>query len=292
MNPEKFIQPFFVPPGQAISLKKDYDPAYKAHYLNKTDAQHLLQEGIEKLAQYQDILYAQNTYAVLVIFQAMDAAGKDGTIKHVMSGINPQGCQVFSFKVPSAEELDHDYLWRYFKALPERGRIGIFNRSYYEEVLVVRVHPDVLARQQLPPEAKGKDIWKRRFEEINNFEKYLVNNGIIVLKFFLNVSKDEQKQRFLARLDRPEKNWKFSASDAKERGYWDDYMQAYEDMFNHTSTTWAPWYVIPADHKWFTRLAVATVIYDKLAQLNLQYPTVDQAHRESLLQAKQMLESE
>lgn len=292
MDLEKYIKPFVVPPGKQISLQKDYDPGYKADYINKEDAQKRLKDGIEKLAVYQDTLYAQDTYSLLIVLQAMDAAGKDGTIKHVMSGLNPQGCQVFSFKVPSAEELDHDYLWRYFKALPERGRIGIFNRSYYEEVLVVRVHPEVLDRQKLPPESRGKKIWKRRFEEINNFEKYLTNNGVIILKFFLNVSKDEQKKRFLERIDRPEKNWKFSSSDAKERTHWDDYMNAYEDVFNNTSTEWAPWHIIPADHKWFTRLAVAGVIYNKLESLNLQYPTVSQEHRQELLKAKEILESE
>jgi PPK2 family polyphosphate:nucleotide phosphotransferase len=238
------------------------------------------------------MLYAQNTYALLLIFQAMDAAGKDSTIKHVMSGINPQGCQVYSFKQPSAEELDHDYLWRSFKALPERGRIGIFNRSYYEEVLVVRVHPEILEQQQLPPSAKGKHIWQQRFEDINNFEKYLFNNGILVMKFFLNVSKQEQKKRFLARIDRPEKNWKFSLADAKERGHWDDYMAAYEDVFKHTSTEWAPWHIIPADNKWFTRLAVASFIYHRLQSLNLAYPVVEENHLQKLQAAKVMLESE
>ncbi len=292
MEIDKLIQSFIVPPSQKISLKQDYDPAYKADFLKKEDAQRILQEGIQQLAKYQDTLYAQNTYALLIILQAMDAAGKDSTIKHVMSGINPQGCQVFSFKVPSAEELDHDYLWRYFKALPERGRIGIFNRSYYEEVLVVRVHPEILERQQLPPKAKGKEVWNRRFEEINHFEKYLVSNGIIVLKFFLNVSKEEQKRRFLKRIDQPEKNWKFSFSDVKERGHWDDYMKAYEDVFNHTSTEWAPWYIIPADYKWFTRLAVATVISRQLQSLNLTYPTVNAEHMQELLKAKDALENE
>jgi len=222
----------------------------------------------------------------------MDAAGKDSTIKHVISGINPQGCQVFSFKQPSTEELDHDYLWRSFKALPERGRIGIFNRSYYEEVLVVRVHPELLTRQQLPPQAKEKHIWKQRFEEINNFEKYLVNNGIIVLKFFLNVSKDEQKSRFLERIERPEKNWKFSVSDVKERGYWDDYMKAYGEAMTATSTDWAPWHIIPADHKWFTRLAVAYFIDEKLRSLNLAYPEVEPNHLQRLQDAKVLLEQE
>lgn len=285
-------KPFLVAPNSRVSLAKDYDPAYKPADLSKADAPSRLQAGIQQLALYQDILYAQNTYALLIIFQAMDAAGKDGTIKHVMSGVNPQGCQVFSFKSPSAEELDHDYLWRSFKALPERGRIGIFNRSYYEEALVVRVHPDILDRQQLPPEVKGEHIWQQRFEEINNFEKYLVNNGIIVLKFFLNVSKSEQKQRFLERIERPEKNWKFSASDARERGFWDDYMNAYEAVFNHTSTEWAPWYVIPADRKWFTRLTVSDIVCDTLKSLNLSYPTVTEAQKQELLKAKQLLETE
>ncbi|BAU67370.1 hypothetical protein STA3757_47870 [Stanieria sp. NIES-3757] len=283
---------FMVVPHQKISLAKDYDPDYKDDFSNKEQAKEQLQVGIKQLAEYQDILYAQNTYALLLIFQAMDAAGKDSTIKHVMSGINPQGCQVFSFKQPSAEELDHDYLWRYFKALPERGRIGIFNRSYYEEVLVVRVHPELLQAQQLPPEKKNERIWYQRFEEINNFEKYLVNNGIIILKFFLNVSKEEQKNRFLARIKQPEKNWKFSASDVREREFWDDYQAAYEDVFNHTSTEWTPWYIIPANHKWFTRLVVADLIVDKLASLNLHYPVISQQHYQALLQAKIKLEQE
>lgn len=289
---DSFIRPLIVPPGEKISLAKDYDPAYKPDYLTKEDANLELQESIKLLADYQDILYAQDTYALLIIFQALDAAGKDGTIKHVMSGINPQGCQVYSFKAPSTEDLDHDYLWRSFKALPERGRIGIFNRSYYEEVLVVRVHPALLERQKLPEKAKDKNIWKRRFEEINNFEKYLVNNGIIVLKFFLNLSKDEQKKRFLARIERPEKNWKFSASDAKEREFWDDYQKAYEDVFNHTSTEWAPWYIIPADRKWFTRLAVSNIISFKLKELDLKYPTLNAERMQQLLKAKEVLENE
>lgn len=287
LNPDDYI----AKPGSNIKLK-DFDPGYRGRFKKQDVDRGILQASIEKLAKYQDILYAQNTYALLIVFQAMDAAGKDGTIKHVMSGLNPQGCQVFSFKAPSSEELDHDYLWRSFKALPERGRIGIFNRSYYEEVLVVRVHPEILEKQQLPSEAKDKKIWGRRFEEINNFEKYLVNNGIIVLKFFLNVSKEEQKQRFLARLNQPEKNWKFSASDAKERGFWDDYMKAYEEVFTHTSTQWAPWHIIPADHKWFTRLSVAYFIYAKLKALNLKYPTVNEGHRQEILKAKEILENE
>lgn len=283
---------FIAQPGSKIKLK-DFDPGYTSGF-KKQDigAEALLRAGVEELAKYQDMLYAQDTYALLIIFQAMDAAGKDGTIRHVMSGINPQGCQVYSFKAPSAEELDHDYLWRSFRALPERGRIGIFNRSYYEEVLVVRVHPEILNNQKLPPHAKDKQIWERRFEEINNFEQYLVNNGVVVLKFFLNVSKEAQKERFLERIDLPEKNWKFSAGDAKERGHWDEYMKAYEDVFTHTSTDWAPWHIIPADRKWFTRLIVAYLIDQKLKSLNLAYPTVTEAHQQELLKAKAILEQE
>ena len=281
-----------VPPGKKISLKKDYSPAFTGDLVNKKDAQEILAEGVRQLAQYQDMLYAQNSRALLIIFQAMDAAGKDSAIKHVMSGLNPQGTQVYSFKAPSAEELDHDYLWRNFKALPERGRIGIFNRSYYEEVLVVRVHPEFLVNQNLPPEASGKGIWKRRFEEINHFERYLTNNGITVLKFFLNVSKAEQKKRFLERIDQPEKNWKFSTADVKERQRWDEYMAAYEDMFNHTSTEHAPWYIVPADRKWFTRLAVAAIIYQTMSEFDLAYPTISEEHKQQLLEAKAQLESE
>ncbi|KGF74022.1 hypothetical protein DO97_00420 [Neosynechococcus sphagnicola sy1] len=283
--------PFLVKPGSTVHLK-DYDPDFVGAYSGKAEAEGKLQEDIQTLAAYQDMLYAQNTHALLMIFQAMDTAGKDGTIKHVMSGVNPQGCQVFSFKAPSAEELDHDYLWRSMKALPERGRIGIFNRSYYEEVLVVRVHPELLARQQLPQGVPSKRLWQQRFTEIQQFEQYLVNNGIVVLKFFLNLSKAEQKQRFLDRIEQPEKNWKFSASDALERTFWSDYMDAYEEVFSHTSTEWAPWYIIPADHKWFTRLAVADIICSKLKALDLHYPAVSEEHRQQLLEAKAMLEQE
>jgi PPK2 family polyphosphate:nucleotide phosphotransferase len=278
-----------VPPGKKIRLK-NFAPGYTGKFKSRKTAGKKLEQDIQKLAQYQDVLYAQNIYAVLLVFQALDAAGKDSAIKHVMSGINPQGCQVFSFKAPSAEELDHDYLWRYMKALPERGRFGIFNRSYYEEVLVVRVHPEILEKQQLPPAAKGKNIWKDHYDEINNFEKYLVQNGVIVIKFFLNVSKKEQKQRFLDRLTLTEKNWKFSATDAKERISWNKYMKAYEDVFNHTSTKWAPWHIIPADHKWFTRVAIADIIISRLKSLKLSYPTVTQQHNRDLLKTKRMLE--
>jgi len=291
MKSRKLIDNLVVPPGKKISLRKHYDPAWVPPGLGKKEAGKRLDEGIRLLADYQDRLYAQDRYAILVLFQAMDAAGKDGTIKHVMSGLNPQGCQVYSFKAPSAEELDHDYLWRCFRALPERGRIGIFNRSYYEELLVVRVHPEILRHQHIPSRYLDEDVWNRRFEEVNNFEKYLVHNGGVVLKFFLNVSKDEQKRRFLDRIEQPEKNWKFSSADAKERAFWDDYMNAYEDVFNRTSTTWAPWYIVPADNKWFTRLAVAEVIHRTLKSLDLAYPEVDQAQQLELRRARRLLKS-
>jgi PPK2 family polyphosphate:nucleotide phosphotransferase len=279
-------------PGKKISLK-DYDPDWTGPIKDKEHAEGLLQEGVRQLSKYQDRLYAQDTYSLLMIFQAMDAAGKDGTIRHVMSGINPQGCQVFSFKVPSAEERDHDYLWRSSKALPERGRIGIHNRSYYEEVLVCRVHPELLAAQQLPEDCKNvNDVWKRRFKEINNFEKYLTDNGIVILKFFLNVSKKEQKRRFLERIDMDEKNWKFSVNDARERTFWKDYMRAYEDVFTHTSTKAAPWYIIPADNKWFMRLAVAEITNQTLDGLDLKYPTLTNEKKNELLEARKVLLAE
>jgi PPK2 family polyphosphate:nucleotide phosphotransferase len=288
----RLIDMLIVPPGKKIKLKKDYDPGDTGGLVEKKEAQKLLAEGVQLLAEYQNKLYAQNTYSLLIIFQAMDAAGKDSTIRHVMSGLNPQGTQVYSFKAPSAEDLDHTYLWRNFKALPERGNIGIFNRSYYEEVLVTRVHPEILQRQQLPDELKDKKIWQRRFREINNFEKYLAENGMVILKFFLNVSKDEQKKRFLERIDLPEKNWKFSMADARERRHWGEYQAAYEDMLNNTSTKHAPWYVVPADHKWFTRIAVAGVIYQTLKNLKLAYPAVSEEHRQELLKARKTLENE
>lgn len=286
--PDKLI----VTPGKKLNLRKDFKPDWVPHGLDKEEAATRLDTGIELLAEYQDKLYAQDTYAVLVIFQAMDAAGKDGTIKHVMSGINPQGCEVYSFKAPSSEELDHDYLWRCMKCLPQRGRIGIFNRSYYEEVLVARVHPGILQRQQIPDKYKDKKIWRRRFEEINNFENYLVHNGVEVVKFFLNVSKDEQKKRFLERIDRPEKNWKFSSSDAKERAFWDRYQDVYEDCLRSTSTKVAPWYVVPADNKWFTRLAVANILYHRLKALKLRYPEISEEQRAALEEARKLLTSE
>ena len=291
MNLEKFIEPFIVPPGKKISLQKDYDPDYHDTTIEKSDADELLEQGVEALAEYQAMLYAQDIYGLLVIFQAMDAAGKDGAIKHVMSGINPQGVQVSSFKQPSSEELDHDYMWRSSIRLPERGRIGIFNRSYYEEVLVVRVHPEILTHQKLPPElTKQPEIWMRRYGEMNNFEEYLTNNGFRVVKFFLNVSKEEQKERFLARIDEPDKNWKFSMADVEERKHWDEYQQAYEDMLNHTSTKWAPWYVIPADRKWFSRLAVAAVLIETMRSLDLAYPEVTDSQLANLQSAKEALE--
>ncbi len=285
------LKHIMVPPGHKISLRKDYDPEFTAGFKDKKDARKKLEQNIAELAEYQDILYAQDTYALLLIFQAMDAAGKDGAIKHVMSGVNPQGCQVYSFKSPSAEELDHDYLWRTNKVMPERGRIGIFNRSYYEEVLVVRVHPELLDHQKIPPSAR-ENIWKRRYDQINNMEKYLSENGVVILKFFLNVSKEEQKKRFLERIDRPEKNWKFSTADAKERAFWDNYQQAYEDCLNRTSTEWAPWFVVPADNKWFTRLTVSEIVVRTLKRLNLRYPEVSEKRRRELLEIRKLLEDE
>ena len=278
-----------VPPGKTIRLK-DYDPAYTGKFSSKDDAAEKLQSDIVRLAALQDKLYAQGTYALLLIFQALDAAGKDGVIKHVMSGVNPQGCQVVSFKTPSAEELAHEYLWRSMKQVPERGRIGIFNRSYYEEVLVVRVHPEILRNQRIPRSLAGKDIWKERFEQINAYERYLTRNGTVILKFFLNVSNREQKKRFLERIDTPEKNWKFSPADVRERAYWKDYMEAYEDVFNNTSTPWAPWHIIPADRKWFTRTAVADVIVSTLESLKLSYPSPDPEHLKGLGEARKILE--
>lgn len=289
---EKLIREFRVTPGSRIDLRKDYDSGFTSSFLSRQDARDHLEKGIQALSEQQDRLFAQNTYALLVNLQAMDAAGKDSTIKHVMSGVNPQGVRVSSFKVPSAEELDHDYLWRNCKELPSRGNIGIFNRSYYEEVLVVRVHPEFLDRQQLPPRLKDEGIWKRRYEEINNFEKYLTNNGIVVLKIFLNVSKDVQKKRFLARVEEPDKNWKFSAADILERQHWDAYMDAYQEMFCHTSTSWAPWYIIPADHKWFTRFAVVSVVNATLSSLGLAYPKATDEQKTALIRAREEMEQE
>lgn len=286
------LKDILVPPGEKISLKKDYDPDFTGGYDDKEGALEKVAKNVERLAELQEKLYAQDTYALLLIFQAMDAAGKDGCIRHVMSGVNPQGCHVTSFKSPSAEELDHDYLWRASKALPARGMIGIFNRSYYEEVLVVRVHPEFLAKQKLPEEEIGDGIWRRRFDQINDFEKYLVRNGIIALKFFLNISKKEQKKRFLSRINEPEKNWKFSVADYKERGFWGDYQDAFEDMLNNTSTKHAPWFVIPADNKWFARLAVSEVVCAAMERLGLKYPEVGEERQKELQEIKAALEGE
>ena len=280
------------PPGKPVRLK-DYDSAWTGHIREKEVAKRLLRQGIQDLTEHQRRLYAQDTVSLLIIFQAMDAAGKDSTIRHVMSGVNPQGCQVYSFKAPSDEERDHGYLWRSMKALPERGRIGIHNRSYYEEVLVVRVHPELLMSQRLPDAIKkSKGIWRQRFDQINGFERYLVANGVVVLKFYLNVSMREQKKRFLERIDRRDKNWKFSQQDVRERAFWKEYMRAYQDMFTHTSTRWAPWYIIPADNKWFTRVAVAGVINQTLEDLDLQYPRFSAAKRKDLMAARRLLTRE
>jgi len=283
----QFSEPFRVADGKGFKLK-NFDAANTLDLKSedKPRAKEALDIGIAALAQLQDMLYAQDRWAVLLVFQAMDAAGKDGAIKHVMSGVNPQGCQVYSFKSPTSEDLDHDYLWRCTKALPERGRIGIFNRSYYEETLVVRVHPEFLQAQKLPAELVDKKIWENRFSDIRNFERYLSNNGVVIRKFFLNVSKAEQKKRFLSRLEDPDKNWKFSANDAKERNFWSDYMEAYEDTIRNTATDYAPWYVVPADNKWFSRVVVASAVIDALASLNLAYPKVDQKKLKELESAR------
>jgi PPK2 family polyphosphate:nucleotide phosphotransferase len=289
----KFAAPFRVTKGSKFRLK-DVDPGDTLHLQSedKPRAKEVLSNGVQLLAELQDMLYAQDRWAVLIILQAMDAAGKDGTIKHIMSGVNPQGCQVHSFKSPSPEELDHDYLWRCMKALPNKGNIGIFNRSYYEETLVVRVHKEYLANEKLPPELVTGNIWKERFQDIRSFERYLMRNGMIIRKFYLHVSKEEQERRFMERIDNPEKNWKFSASDVKERQHWDDYMKAFEDMIRNTATKEAPWYVVPADNKWFTRLVVAAAIIDALASLDLHYPKVDEKKLEELAAAKKTLLSE
>jgi PPK2 family polyphosphate:nucleotide phosphotransferase len=281
---EKYVRPFRISKGKGFHLR-DFDPGDTCGLkLDKGEAAELLQRGTEWLAEEQDMLYAQDRWSLLLIFQAMDAAGKDGTIKHVMSGVNPQGCQVFSFKQPSREDLDHDFMWRYAKSLPERGRIGIFNRSYYEEVLIVRVHEEILKQQKLPPPLVSKRIWDERLSDIAHFEDYLTRQGTIVLKFFLNVSRKEQKKRFMERLDRPDKHWKFSASDVEERKFWDDYMHAFQEAIRATASTRAPWYVVPADNKWFTRLLVAAAIVETVEKLDLAYPTVS-AEKKKELQA-------
>jgi PPK2 family polyphosphate:nucleotide phosphotransferase len=285
----KLVKLYRVEDGKQFRLK-DYDPAHTAGVQTKEQAKQLLEEGVAKLAELQDKLYAQDNWTLLLIFQAMDAAGKDGVIKHVMSGVNPQGCQVYSFKTPSAEDLDHDYMWRTMTRMPERGRIGIFNRSYYEEVLVVRVHPELLKAEKIPSPLMTKDVWKERFEDIRSFERHMTRSGVVIRKFFLNVSKKEQKRRFLARLDAPQKNWKFSAADIRERSFWDDYMEAYQEMIRRTATPDAPWHVIPADNKWFMHLAVSAAIVHTLEDLDLSYPTVDAARAKELAAARKLLE--
>jgi PPK2 family polyphosphate:nucleotide phosphotransferase len=280
---------FRVRPDKKFRLE-DHDPGFTGRFESKEDGKRHLEKGLEKLRDLQEKLYAQDQWAVLLVFQAMDAAGKDSVIEHVMSGVNPQGCQVYSFKQPSSEELDHDFLWRTTRCLPERGRIGVFNRSYYEEVLVVRVHPQILAKQKLPPALVTDRIWKQRYEDIGAFERYLSRNGTVIRKFFLNVSKEEQRKRFLARLDQPEKNWKFAAADVEERQHWDEYMKAYEKMIEATSSEEAPWFVIPADHKWFTRLAVADVIVETVEGLGLHFPEVSEAQGQELQKARALLE--
>jgi len=288
MKTNKLAKTYRIESGKHFQLK-DFDPADTGHLHSKEHAEEALRQGIVRTAELQDKLYAQNSWSLLLIFQAVDAAGKDGIIKHVMTGINPQGCQVYSFKAPSEPELQHDFLWRTTRCLPERGHIGIFNRSYYEEVLVVRVHPEILKSQKTPASLVGKNIWEERFEDIRCFERHMARSGTVIRKFFLHVSKKEQKRRFLARLDEPEKNWKFSAADIRERQCWDDYQKAYEEMIGNTATEQAPWYVVPADNKWFTRLVVSTVLVDTLESLDLAYPKVDEAKRKELEGAKKIL---
>jgi PPK2 family polyphosphate:nucleotide phosphotransferase len=288
----EFIEPLRVKPGAKVKLEKDFDPAFKAGIKKKKQGVKLLAQGVDILSEYQARLAAQDTWGVLVVLQALDAAGKDGTIRHVMSGVNPQGVSVHGFKVPSSEELDHDYLWRYARSLPRRGEIGIFNRSHYEEVAVVRVHPENLDRQRLPGSAKEGDIWKRRYREINDWERYLTNNGFRIVKLFLNLSKEEQRRRFLRRIDLPEHNWKFSSADVRERDYWDDYQHAFSEALSHTSTDWAPWYVVPADRKWFSRLSAAAVLAHTLMEIDPQFPTVSEEQRRVLLDVKARLEEQ
>ncbi|MFF3983941.1 polyphosphate kinase 2 family protein [Streptomyces sp. NPDC001797] len=288
----EFIEPLRVEPGSTVRLAEDFDPGFTGGIREKKDGVELLRSGIEQLADYQRRLAAQDTYGVLLCLQALDAGGKDGTIRHVMSGVNPQGVRVVGFKVPSNEELNHDYLWRYARNLPSRGEIGIFNRSHYEEVLVVRVHPDNLRRQKLPDAARGPDVWLRRYREINDWERYLTDNGFRIVKIFLNLSKEEQRTRFLKRIDVPERNWKFSSADVRERAYWDDYQQAFSQMLSATSTQWAPWYVVPADHKWFARVCTAAVLVHTLMAINPQYPQVSEESRRQLAEVREELEAE
>jgi PPK2 family polyphosphate:nucleotide phosphotransferase len=290
--PAGFVRRLRVKPGSKVTLGKDFDPRERFGLRKGEDAARLLRQGVELLAEYQDRLAAQRTDGVLVVLQGIDAAGKDSTIRHVMRGVNPQGVHVTSFKTPSAEELAHDYLWRHARRLPARGDIAIFNRSHYEEVLVVRVHQDNLAREMLSPDDVSQDLWKRRYREINQWERYLADNGIKLVKLFLNLSKAEQRRRFLRRIDRREKNWKFSASDVRERQYWGDYQQAYSEMLTHTSTDWAPWYVLPADHKWLTRICAASVIAQTLIEIDPQYPVPDLEEQKELARARAELEAE
>ena len=288
----EFIEPLRVAPGSTVLLERDFDPADTGDFFTEEDSKTLLHEGVEMLEHYQSRLAAQDTYGLLVALQALDAGGKDSTIRHVMSGVNPQGVVVHGFRAPSAEELDHDFLWRYGQKLPARGQITIFNRSHYEDVLVVRVHPELLERQQLPPLARSGAVWERRYRQINDWERSLVENGFPVVKVFLNLSKDEQRRRFLRRIDYPEKNWKFNAHDVEERAHWDAYQEAFSQMLSATSTPYAPWYVIPADHKWFLRVGVAAMIIDALAKIDPEYPTVDDEARAALLASKERLEAE
>jgi PPK2 family polyphosphate:nucleotide phosphotransferase len=289
---EDFIEPFRVKPGSKVKLSKDFDPRYKATVEDKKAGAALLEEGVRLLTEYQARLAAQDTWGVLVVLQALDAAGKDGTIRHVMSGVNPQGVHVYSFKAPSAEELDHDFLWRYAQRLPGRGEVVIFNRSHYEEVLVVRVHPEIVDNQKLPPAAHKGDIWKRRYRAINEWERYLSENGFKVVKLFLNLSKEEQRRRFLRRLDLPDHNWKFSTADLKERERWDDYQHAFSEMLSHTSTEWAPWHVIPADRKWFARIGAGAVLVQALMEIDPQFPRVSKGQRDALMEIKHELEAQ
>ena len=288
----EFIEPFRVPAGSEVVLGRDFDPSATGDFFDKEDSKALLEQGVDLLDHYQSRLAAQDTYGVLGVLQALDAGGKDSTIRHVMSGVNPQGVVVHGFRKPSAEELDHDYLWRYAQKLPARGQIGIFNRSHYEEVVVVRVHPEILEGQKLPPGARDGDVWARRYRQINDWERFLVENGFPVVKLFLNLSKEEQRRRFLRRIDYPTKNWKFNANDVRERGHWDEYQTAFSQMLSATSTEHAPWWVIPADHKWFLRVAVAAVIVSTLAEIDPQYPTVSDEAKRALQDSKVELEAQ
>jgi PPK2 family polyphosphate:nucleotide phosphotransferase len=288
----ELIEPLRVTPGRRVTLAKHFDPGYKAGFLDKKEGEEFLARGVELLTDYQERLAAQDTHGVVVVLQALDAAGKDGTIRHVMSGVNPQGVSVHSFKAPSSLELDHDYLWRFASSLPRRGEIGIFNRSYYEEVLVVRVHPEILLNQQLPARARGRDVWKKRYRDINAWEQHLTDNGFTIVKLFLNLSKEEQRTRFLRRIDLPDHNWKFSAADVKERSYWDDYQKAFSEVLSATSTEWAPWYVIPADHKWFARICASAIIANALIQIDPKFPKVTPEAHDALMETKGLLEAD